>query len=276
MIADATVPVLACCATLYRSPLAELLVGDSFHPGGREGTRELLAAARLAPGSRLLDVGAGLGASARLAADEFSLRVDAVDVSGSIVERGRARAADARVRWTTAALPRLPFGDGEFDAVMAECVLSTLDRSAALAEIRRVLRPDGILLLSDVENHGTDVGSWLGPVLGSALCLTDAWRGGEMDRLLDEAGFRQSRRWHRSSDIVRLIDRIEGRLGVVGLAARDLGLDLASLVGPVIGAGWALHGAELRAEAQAVRDAVLAGRLRYVALIAVRTLEATG
>lgn len=260
--------VLACCANLYGNPVAELLVGDSFHPGGRDGTRTLLTAAGLPVGARLLDVGTGLGASARLAAAEYGLRVDAVDASEAIVERGRARGPDTRVHWTVAALPELPFPDGAFDAVLAECVLSTTNRRTALAEIGRLLRPGGLLLLSDVETASADVGAGLGPVVGTALCLTDAWPVGEMDGLLAELGFRARDRWDRSADIITMIDRAEARIDFVRVAATSFGLEMASLLGVVRDSAWGTDGAQLAATVASVRQAVGDRDLRYTAMIA--------
>ena len=66
----------ACCSAVYGSPLAELLVGDSLHPGGLAEYAQPARGGPTAPGSRLLDIGCGLGASARLAADRFGLRVE--------------------------------------------------------------------------------------------------------------------------------------------------------------------------------------------------------
>ena len=264
--------VAACCSTIYGSPLAELLVGDSFHPGGRDGTRELLAAAELRPGMHLLDAGCGLGASARLAADEFGVFVDAADASGAVLDRARARGEHARIRWREAALPTLPYADASFDAVLAECVLSTTDRPAALVEIHRVLRPGGRLLLSDVVSHGATLPTTIHPLVGAALCISAAWRGGEMEELLSDAGFRIATRWHRSSAIVSLVDRVAARAKVIGLAAQDLGLDVGSLIAhldPAIDTSPTGQ-AELRAAADAVIEEVKGGRLRYVATVAVR------
>lgn len=264
--------VAACCSTIYGSPLAELLVGDSFHPGGREGTRELLAAGELRPGMHLLDAGCGLGASARLAADEFGVFVAAVDASGSIVERARGRGDNTRIQWREAALPALPYADASFDAVLAECVLSTTDRRAALVEIHRVLRPGGRLLVSDVVSHGASLPSTIHPLVGAALCVSDAWRGGEMDELLSDTGFRIARSWHRSSAIITLIDRVVGRAKIIGLAAQDLGLDVGSLIAPLdptIDTSPAGQ-ADLRAAADALIEEVQGGRLRYLALVAIR------
>jgi len=262
--------VAACCSTVYGSPVAELLVGDSLHPGGLESTRDLLRSSRLGPGARLLDVGCGLGASAHVAATEFALRVDGVDASGPAIARARASTEDSRIHWTMAALPDLPFELAEFDAVLAECVLSTVDRRAALAEVARVLRPGGALLLSDVEVDGEPIPALGHRVIGAALCVTDAWRPGEMDARLPEAGFRITGRWDRSASILDLIDRIESRLALVRLAARDLGLDLTGLIDPVLAGSDPMPSPELiRDVIDSVRAAVRDGTLRYAAVIAI-------
>ncbi len=260
----------ACCSAVYGSPLAELLVGDSLHPGGLASTRSLLEAARLSPGDRLLDIGCGLGASARLAAATFGLRVDAADASAPVIGRARVRSDEARIKWTVAGLPDLPFEDATFDAVLAECVLSTIDRPAALAELARVLRPGGSLILSDVEVDGDPIPALGHQVIGAALCVTDAWRPGELERRLPDAGFRIVETWDRSSSIVDLVDRIEARFGVVRLAARDLGLDLASLVGPALKETGDVPSADLvRDVIDAVRASVRDGSLKYTAMVAV-------
>jgi ubiquinone/menaquinone biosynthesis C-methylase UbiE len=263
--------VAACCSTVYGSPLAEILVGESFHPGGLTGTRHLLEAGRLRLGARLLDVGCGLGASARLAATEFGLRVDAVDASPAIVARARSKLEGSRVRWATASLPDLPFENDSFDAVLAECVLSTMDRRPALAEIARVLKPDGVLMISDVEAAGVAIPAIGHDILGTALCISDAWRPAEMDKLLAEIGFAIIDRADRSRAIAELASRIDARLSVVDLAARDLGLDLTSLLGPMLdGPNPTFSVTAARAAIEPIREAVQDGTLRYTAVVANR------
>ncbi|MEW5990462.1 MAG: methyltransferase domain-containing protein [Chloroflexota bacterium] len=269
---------LTCCAALYGHPLAELVLGDSLHPGGIRGTRELLRAADLRPGSRLLDAGCGLGASARLAAAEHGLRVDAVDASAGALARAASGEASARIRWQRADVRELPFEDATFDAVLAECVLSTTDRRPALAEIHRVLRPGGRLLLSDVVADGPIDAFTAHPALGAALCLTAAWRPGEPPGALAEAGFVIDRRWDRTPAILELVDRAEARLTFATLAFRDLQIDLPTLGASLPAeAGLNVAGADLTAStgrrvvrdlAEVVRSAVRDGTLGYIALVA--------
>lgn len=269
---------LACCAALYGNPLAELLLGESLHPGGTRGTRELLRAADLRPGSRLLDAGCGLGASARLAASELGLRVDAVDASAGALASAAGGEAAARIRWQRADVRDLPFEDATFDAVLAECVLSTTDRRPALAEIHRVLRPGGRLLLSDVVVDGPIDAFAANPVLGAALCVTAAWRTGELPAALADAGFVIDRRWDRTPAILELVDRGEARLTLATLAIRDLQIDFATLGASLRAeAGLDVTGVDLNAPAgqrlvrdlaDEVRSAVRDGTLGYVALVA--------
>ena len=51
-----------CCARLYESDFAKLLLGDSFHPGGTEAHRSAWATLlELTPQSRVLDICLGQG-----------------------------------------------------------------------------------------------------------------------------------------------------------------------------------------------------------------------
>ncbi|WP_190018721.1 class I SAM-dependent methyltransferase [Streptomyces lucensis] len=99
----------------------------------------LLDAAGVTAGTRVLDVGTGTGTAA-LAAGERGALVRAVDADAGMVARARRRGLAAEV----AVLPELPFPDGAFDAVVGNFVLNHVGRPrAALAELRRVLRPGG-------------------------------------------------------------------------------------------------------------------------------------
>ena len=267
--------VVACCSSLYGHPLAELIMGESFHPGGLSGTRELLRASGLTPGQRILDAGCGLGASARLAADEFGLTVDAVDISADVVGRASARGATTRIRWRTADLLNLPFEAATYDAVLAECVLSTTDRGAVIGELRRVLRPGGILLVSDVQADGPAVPALAAhPILGAALCVTDAWGKDELASRISDAGLQLEGWWDRSVAILDLIDRAEARVGLATVAARDLGISLASLGGLTgFPAVLGLTGDDARRMADEVRDAVQSGELGYFAALVRRPIE---
>lgn len=217
-----TSPVVeACCATLYGHPLVELIAGQSYHPGGLESTRRLLDSASLPSGARILDAGCGIGASSRLAASEFGLVVDACDVSGSAIRRARALADDAgaAVQFAEASVLRLPYGDGRFSGVLVECVLSTTSKRPALAELRRVMPAGGVLLATDV----TATEAVVAPQpLGDVLCLTGAWRPGELEDLATSTGFEIVSAWDETASVSALLERLEARIGLLMTVARDL------------------------------------------------------
>ena len=101
-----------------------------------------------APGATLIDIGAGAGAIAVPAA-RLGCRVAAVDGAPAMVAR-LSTMVDARQALADA----LPFPDASFNVATAGFVLHiVLDPAAALAEIKRVLRPGGRLFL-------TIVGEW--------------------------------------------------------------------------------------------------------------------
>ncbi|GAA6524396.1 class I SAM-dependent methyltransferase [Intrasporangium sp. DVR] len=108
---------------------------------------ELVQAARIGPGDRVLDVAAGSG-NAAIPAALAGADVVASDLTPELVESGRAAAerAGAQLDWRVADAEALPFGDAEFDAVIS-CVGVMFapfhERSAA--QIARVTRPGGRL-----------------------------------------------------------------------------------------------------------------------------------
>src|SRR5438477_2533620 len=97
--------------------------------------------AGIADGTRALDVGCGPGAlSAELVSR--AVVVSAVDPSESFVDAVRARHPGVDVRRASA--EELPFGDGEFDATLAQLVVHFMaDPVAGLREMARVTRAGG-------------------------------------------------------------------------------------------------------------------------------------
>jgi arsenite methyltransferase len=78
--------VKQCCAALYESDAAKLLLGASFHPGGTRLTERLGQILNLTPQTRVLDVASGKGASALFLAARFGCEVVGIDYGGKNIE----------------------------------------------------------------------------------------------------------------------------------------------------------------------------------------------
>jgi ubiquinone/menaquinone biosynthesis C-methylase UbiE len=131
----------------------------------------------LRPDMRLLDCGCGPGALTVQLAQRLSRGVAVgIDQHGDQLQRGRDRAEReglSNVEFKEADIYSLPFGDASFDAVFAHAILYHLnDPEAALAEIRRVLRPGGVLGIRD-SDLGGDVVYPKSPLLEQAWALME-------------------------------------------------------------------------------------------------------
>jgi ubiquinone/menaquinone biosynthesis C-methylase UbiE len=114
---------------------------------------DLLRAANLQPGERVLDVACGTGMIARLAAEQVGPTgmVFGVDVAPDMIEVARATAAPSEpvIEWRQGDAAALPLPDGSFDVVLCQMGLMLFaDKPAVISEIRRVLVAGGRLALN--------------------------------------------------------------------------------------------------------------------------------
>lgn len=168
----------SCCTALYDHPAVQLVMGESWHPGGLRLTESVAREMRLGPGMRVLDVGCGRGASAVRLAKSLGCRVVGVSLEQQSIEAARATAARQQVDHLTeficADLLEAPLGSDSFDAVLMECVLSIVqDKDAAVSRIFDLLRPGGCAGVTDVTVAGP-LPDGLRGVLATAGCVGGA------------------------------------------------------------------------------------------------------
>lgn len=257
----AAAQIKACCATGYSSDLVSLLLGASYHPGGSRMTRDLLDALGLQRGDRMVDVACGVGTTSLLAAREYGVLVDGVDLSEANVKLASGAAVAAgladRARFHHGDTEALPLADGGWDIVMCECALCTFpDKPTAVAEMARVLRPGGKVGISDITAHRDRLPPELTGIAAWVACVADARPTEEYRAILTEAGLRVTTIERHTQALEATIRQIGARLELLKIIARprleELGIDFTR-TRPVLEAAGA---------------AVSAGVLDYVLIVA--------
>ena len=113
---------------------------------------ELLDAAALSPGERVLDVACGTGIVTRVAAERVGAdgAVAGVDINPGMLGIARSAAPpELGIEWHEASVEALPFQTGTFDVVLCQLGLQFFpDKLAALRQVRRVLASRGRLVLN--------------------------------------------------------------------------------------------------------------------------------
>ena len=115
---------------------------------------ELVAAAGVTPGDRVLDIACGTGVVARTAATRSgtAANVTGTDIHAGMLEaaaRFAAEAGLAEISWLECDAAAMPLPDDAFDVALCQQGLQFMpDKPGAMAEMARVLKPGGRLALS--------------------------------------------------------------------------------------------------------------------------------
>ena len=144
------------------------------------------ALAALRPGEKVLDLGAGAGLDALIAAERIGPegRVIGVDMTPAMLARARENAVKAgiadRVEFREGNIEQLPVVDASIDVVISNCVINlSPDKPQVFREAWRVLKPGGRLAVSDIA-----LTEKLPPALAEQAALYSACVSGAM--LIDD------------------------------------------------------------------------------------------
>lgn len=159
----------------------------------------------LRPGMQVIDCGCGQGSiTVGLAEAVAPGEVIGIDRELSQIEAARSWATEhhvANVRFQVGNIYELPFADASVDAAFAHTVLEHLsDPARALKEMRRVLKPGGIIGIKDPD-YASMIHESSSPLTGEAIALyrrvsekngASPYYARHQRRLLREAGFERT------------------------------------------------------------------------------------
>ncbi|MCG7920787.1 MAG: methyltransferase domain-containing protein [Candidatus Thiodiazotropha lotti] len=186
--------------------LDDLQPVDEFHIRGQTATMELIKLSDFSADMHILDVGCGIGGSARRLADVVGCRVTGIDLSEHYIATADALSGlvgmEERVEFQASNALDLPFYDATFDGIWSiQMNMNIHDKVDWLREQYRVLKPGGRLVLYEVcGNVNTPPNfpvPWAQDSTMSDLALPEVFR----DHIV-EAGFNVEA-WHDKTDLAR-------------------------------------------------------------------------
>jgi len=190
----------------------------------------------LRPGETVVDLGSGAGIDALIAARAVGPggRVIGVDMTPEMLAKAKANAETAgvaHVEFREGRLESLPIDDRSVDAITSNCVINLVpDKSKVFAEIARVLKPGGRLVVSDVMLDGELPEVVTRDVMAYVGCVSGAIQREDYLAMLGEAGL-------GDIEIVRDVDFLatvaDSLPKEITTAMADLGLEADDLKGVV-------------------------------------------
>ena len=168
------------------SPVYDLLFDWIFHPGRKAAVKLL----DIQPGDRILEVGIGTGLNLPLY--PRSCQLTGIDLSEHMLEKARARTEALGLNTVTLRVidaAATDFADNEFDRALATYVISAVpDPVSVLREMRRVVKPDGTLVILNHFRSEQRVMGALEDVV-APLCTRLGWKSNlALEPLLREVG----------------------------------------------------------------------------------------
>lgn len=148
---------------------------DEFHIGGRAASAHFLDQMGMTASQSLLDVGCGLGGSARFAAKTYGANIQGIDLTPEYVETGQILCdwvgLSDHIKLHQGSALSLPFEKASFDgAFMMHVGMNIEDKNALFAEVSRVLKPGAKFGIYDIMKTNDDDLNY--PVPWATTCET--------------------------------------------------------------------------------------------------------
>lgn len=129
---------------------------DRQGPGGEAETLRAIELAGLSPSDPLniADIGCGTGASTRVLAKSLNAQITAVDLLPDFIDRLKENASTEgyaeKLTPLVGSMDALPFADDQFDVIWSEGAIYNMGFEAGLECWSRFLKPDGLLVVSEL------------------------------------------------------------------------------------------------------------------------------
>jgi ubiquinone/menaquinone biosynthesis C-methylase UbiE len=171
----------------------EIFAAVFFGGRRRRVFTRLAAASGARPGDRVLDVGCGSGYFTRVMAQAVAPdgTAQGVDPSGEAIAQAKSLTRLANCTFSDGVAEALDAPDGSYDVVVSSLTIHHLPealRSQAIAEMFRVLRPGGSVLIADSRPPATRIGRHLMSRHSPAMANNPVEL---LEPMLREAGFEQ-------------------------------------------------------------------------------------
>lgn len=236
-----------------RGWLYEIFMGDNLHIGWwddadpetdpKDRLTDVLID-KLSPGSdaHVLDVGCGRGRPTLRLASRTGSSVTGISVSAEQVREANTAALSlgigSRATFDCVDALQMPYADNTFDAAWAvETLMYLPDKKRALSEIRRVLRPNGTLVISDYVENGP-LSAEYRAILTEAFTVSSLPTASAYTSLLLENGFDITESTDATAHLRRSAARINEVVAqkyelVVEKGGKDFAEDFRKMIGGV-------------------------------------------
>lgn len=176
-----------------RFDIDDLSAIDELHIGGRKASKQLLSQINISPDDEILDIGCGIGGTARFAATHYSANITGIDLSNDFISIANELTARIglrdKIKLYHGNAIAMPFHDNSFDGgYLMHVGMNVNDKQRLFSEAQRVLRSGALLGVYDVMKVGMGTLSY--PVPWSESSNICAISSIEIYRyFLEKAGF---------------------------------------------------------------------------------------
>lgn len=167
---------------LYLADPVRDSLGTWLRPGGEALTRITMEKLRLGPEKMVIDAGCGKGSTLELCKEYGVTNLYGVDMNFSLL----SEAGTGRKRVVQATMDRLPLLCNSIDCVISECAWNLSEKDQSLAEFYRILKPGGMLAMSDIYLRSTSLEPVKWPIRS---CFAGATGLDTVTKLIRQHGF---------------------------------------------------------------------------------------